>query len=293
MSANLSSSAAPTQPVPSRWGPFSHVAFTVIWTASVISNVGTAMFDTASGWLITSLDANPIIVSLVQVAVSLPLFLFTLPAGAWPTDSRRLLIAVELAILAVSVIFAGLVSLDLATPALLLATTFLLGVGGALTSPAWGSTIPLLVPKQDLDSATALIGVGFNIGRAAGPALGGLVIALTVNLFVLVLPHIRNGFIRSARPAPFAGSIISSSRQRAPHQQKSLEGGRASRHRAIWNSIADRRRRTIGVWRPRKSRGDVRLMCEIEAERWERRDARKRAEAEAIRLREAAYFRRL
>ena len=174
MSANLSSSAAPTQPVPSRWGPFSHVAFTVIWTASVISNVGTAMFDTASGWLITSLDANPIIVSLVQVAVSLPLFLFTLPAGAWPTDSRRLLIAVELAILAVSVIFAGLVSLDLATPALLLATTFLLGVGG---SPAWGSTIPLLVPKQDLDSATALNGVGFNIGRAAGPALGGLVIA--------------------------------------------------------------------------------------------------------------------
>ena len=179
MSANLSSSAAPTQPIPSRWGPFSHVAFTVIWAASVISNVGTAMFDTASGWLITSLDANPIIVSLVQVAVSLPLFLFTLPAGALADviDSRRLLIAVELAILAVSVIFAGLVSLDLATPALLLATTFLLGVGGALTSPAWGSTIPLLVPKQDLDSATALNGVGFNIGRAAGPALGGLVIA--------------------------------------------------------------------------------------------------------------------
>ena len=71
------------------------------------------MFDTASGWLITSLDANPMIVSLVQVAVSLPLFLFTLPAGALADviDSRRLLIAVELAIFAVSVIFAGLVSL--------------------------------------------------------------------------------------------------------------------------------------------------------------------------------------
>ena len=48
-------------------------------------------------------------VSLVQVAVSFPLFLFTLPAGALADviDSRRLLIAVELAILAVSVIFAG------------------------------------------------------------------------------------------------------------------------------------------------------------------------------------------
>ena len=137
------------------------------------------MFDTASGWLITSLDANPITVSLVQVAVSLPLFLFTLPSGALADviDSRRLLIAVEVAILAVSVVFAGLVSLNLATPSLLLATTFLLGVGGALTSPAWGATIPMLVPKQDLDSATAANGVAFNIGRAAGPALGGLVIA--------------------------------------------------------------------------------------------------------------------
>jgi len=179
LSANLNSSAAATQPASSRWGAFGYVAFTVIWTASLVSNVGTAMFDTASGWLITSLDANPMTVSLVQVAVSLPLFLFTLPAGALADviDSRRLLIAVELAILAVSVIFAGLVSLKLETPTLLLATTFLLGVGGALTSPAWGSTIPLLVPKENLDSATALNGVGFNIGRAAGPALGGLVIA--------------------------------------------------------------------------------------------------------------------
>ena len=177
--ADLTTAAAPAAPTPSRWGPFSHLAFTVIWTASLVSNVGTAMFDTASGWLITSLDANPITVSLVQVAVSLPLFLFTLPSGALADviDSRRLLIAVEVAILAVSVAFAGLVSLKLATPSLLLATTFLLGVGGALTSPAWGATIPMLVPKQDLDSATAANGVAFNIGRAAGPALGGLVIA--------------------------------------------------------------------------------------------------------------------
>ena len=101
MSADQNASAIATQPAPSRWGAFGSVAFTVIWTASVLSNVGTAMFDTASGWLITSLNANPMIVSLVQVTVSLPLFLFTLPSGALADviDSRRLLIAVELAIL--------------------------------------------------------------------------------------------------------------------------------------------------------------------------------------------------
>ena len=179
MSANQNTSESATQPASSPWGAFGYAAFTVIWTASVVSNVGTAMFDTASGWLITSLSADPVAVSLVQVCVSLPLFLFTLPAGALADviDSRRLLIVIEIAILAVSVIFAVLVSFGLASTALLLATTFLLGVGGALTSPAWGSTIPLLVSKQELDSATALNSVGFNLGRAVGPALGGIAIA--------------------------------------------------------------------------------------------------------------------
>src|ERR1700678_1198251 len=119
--SDLTTAAAPTEPASSRWGPFGHLAFTVIWTASLVSNVGTVMSDTASGWLITSLDANPITVSLVQVAVSLTLFLFTLPSGplADVTDSRRLLISDEFAILAVSVVFAVLVSLNLATPSLL------------------------------------------------------------------------------------------------------------------------------------------------------------------------------
>jgi MFS family permease len=195
LSANLGSPVAPTQPAPSRWGAFGYAAFTVIWTASVASNVGTAMFDTASGWLITSLSADPVAVSLVQTAVSLPLFLFTLPAGALADiiDSRRLLIVVELAILAVSAIFASLVSLNLATPMSLLATTFFLGVGGALTSPAWGSTIPLLVPKEDLESATAANSVGFNLGRAIGPALGGIVIAalgISVPFWIFVASNV-------------------------------------------------------------------------------------------------------
>ena len=179
MTAQTSSTAPPAAIEPSRWGAFGHAAFTVIWTASIVSNVGTAMFDTASGWLITSLNAEPMAVSLVQVAVSLPLFLFTLPAGALADviDSRRLLIVVELAIVVVSAIFATLVTFHLATTAALLATTFLLGVGGALSSPAWLATTPMLVPRRDLDSAIAANSVGFNLSRAVGPALGGLVIA--------------------------------------------------------------------------------------------------------------------
>ena len=152
MNPDLNPSVNPTELGPSRWGAFGYAAFTVIWAASTVSNVGTAMFDTASGWLMTSLSASPLDVSLVQVAVSLPLFLFTLPAGALADviDSRRLLIVVELAIIVISAALAALVSLGLASPAALLISTFLLGVGGALSAPAWQSITPLLVPREEL-----------------------------------------------------------------------------------------------------------------------------------------------
>ena len=70
-----------------------------------------------------------------------------------------------------------MVSLNLVTSAALLIVTFLLGAGGALTSPAWAAIIPQLVPRRDLDSATSANSVGFNLSRALGPALGGIVIA--------------------------------------------------------------------------------------------------------------------
>jgi MFS family permease len=108
------------------------------------------------------------------------LFLFTLPAGALADviDSRRMLIGAEIAIIIISAIFAALVSLGYATPISLLLTTFLLGVASALSGPAWLSITPLQVPRRELDSAIAANSVGFNLSRAVGPALGGLVIAV-------------------------------------------------------------------------------------------------------------------
>jgi MFS family permease len=73
------------------WIAFRHKTFRVVWTATVVANVGTWMYNAASGWLMTSLDADPLTVSLVQVASSLPMFLFALPAGALAdiVDKRR------------------------------------------------------------------------------------------------------------------------------------------------------------------------------------------------------------
>ncbi|WP_158818260.1 MFS transporter [Methylocapsa sp. S129] len=179
MSDDQNLSATPAELAPSRWGAFGHAAFTIIWTASIVSNIGTAMFDTGSAWLMTSLNADPMAVSLVQAASRLPIFLFVLPAGALADviDSRRFLIIVEIAIAILTAVFATVVSLGLATPTSLLATTFLLSAGLSLTAPAWLSITPFLVTRPELDAASAANSVGYNIARAVGPALGGLAIA--------------------------------------------------------------------------------------------------------------------
>ena len=137
------------------------------------------MYNAAAGWLMTSLDPDPLTVSLVQVATSLPMFLFALPAGALAdiVDKRRLLIGVEVATTVLSAAFAALVWIDAVTPVTLLAFTFLLGVCGALTAPVWQSVVPQLVPRADLSSAVAANSAGLNVSRAVGPAVGGAITA--------------------------------------------------------------------------------------------------------------------
>ncbi len=82
--------------------PFRHRMFTVIWISTVVSNIGGWMSAAASGWLMTSLDSSPFIVSMVQVATSLPMFLLAIPAGALSdiVDRRKFLLVGELSIMA-------------------------------------------------------------------------------------------------------------------------------------------------------------------------------------------------
>src|ERR1700689_3409115 len=90
--------AAKAAPAPttsnSPWSPFRHKTFVVLWTATVVSNVGGWMYSAASGWLMTGLNPDPLTVALVQVATTLPMFLFALPAGALAdiVDRRRFLV---------------------------------------------------------------------------------------------------------------------------------------------------------------------------------------------------------
>ncbi len=192
------------------WAPFKYPAFSVLWTAGVVASIGTWMYNAACGWFMTTLSTDPLLVSLVQVANSLPMFLFAIPAGALTdiVDRRRLLIVAESTTTILSAIFAVCVMLGLMTPAVLLLFMFVIAAGTALGTPGWQAIVPELVPRKDLMPAVAANGVGFNISRAIGPALGG---ALTV-LGGVVLPFWINAISNLAtvggllwwRPTPAA-----------------------------------------------------------------------------------------
>jgi predicted MFS family arabinose efflux permease len=162
-----------------RYGLLGNPAFMVILIATSLSSVGLAMFDTGSAWMMTSLNPSPRLVSAVQVATTLPLFLLTLPAGALTdvVDPRRLLIVTQTLAVAISVAFAAAASAGLAEPASLLTTSFLMGLCGALAAPAWLLITTLLVRTAELDGAIAIDTAGYNVARAIGPAIAGYAIA--------------------------------------------------------------------------------------------------------------------
>src|SRR5579871_6836244 len=161
------------------WTPLRHGIFRAMWMASVVSNVGTWMHTVAASWLMTMLATSPLPVALVTTATTLPVFLLGLPSGAFADliDRRRILLFTQSWMLAVAAVLGVLTLLHRVGPWSLLAMTFALGLGSTMNGPAWSATVPELVPRGELPAAVALNSVGFNIARAIGPALGGMVMA--------------------------------------------------------------------------------------------------------------------
>ncbi|HTQ36294.1 MAG TPA: MFS transporter [Steroidobacteraceae bacterium] len=162
------------------WSPFRYPDFALLWSAALLSNTGSWMHDVAAGWLMTTLAPTPLMVALVQAATTLPVFLLALPAGALADrcDRRRLLMLVQACMLLLAALLGVLVLAGAANTAALLAITFGLGVGTAISSPTWQAILPQLVPRANLPPAVALHAVGMNLARAIGPAIGGLLIVV-------------------------------------------------------------------------------------------------------------------
>jgi predicted MFS family arabinose efflux permease len=170
-------SATPQTPI-SPWAPFASAGFRRIWLAAVAGYLASWIQDVSQSWVMTSLTQDPLIVSLVQVAETLPLFLLAFPAGAVADliDRRTHLLVALTWMVAVAVCFGVSTLGGWMTPWLLLALTFSVGMGSAMTIPVWPATYPEVVPRAQLPAAIALGAVSLSLSRIVGPALGGMLV---------------------------------------------------------------------------------------------------------------------
>jgi MFS family permease len=160
------------------FAPFAKRVFFGLWLANLTSNLGGAIQAVGATWLMASMERSVAIVSLVQVANTLPIMLLALLGGAMADvfDRRTVMIANQIFMLVTSTALAAFSAADALTPALLLGFTFLIACGTALNSPAWQASVGLMVPRDHLPAAVSLNAVGFNVARSAGPALGGVIV---------------------------------------------------------------------------------------------------------------------
>ncbi|MDH5373924.1 MAG: MFS transporter, partial [Acidimicrobiia bacterium] len=153
--------------------------FRSLWIASIFSNVGSFLQAVAGAWLMLELTGSATWVGLMAASTTLPLLFLALAAGAVAdlVNRGKVLLVSQIVMGLAAAGMATITHLDLVTPARLLGLSLLLGVGVAFNLPAWQAMVPDLVPRGMVASAVALNSVAFNVARAVGPALGGLIVA--------------------------------------------------------------------------------------------------------------------
>lgn len=161
------------------FAPFQFRTFRLLWIASLITNLGWQIQSVAAGWLMASLSSSPATVALVQAAVTFPLAILSILGGVFADnyERRTVMILAQVFMLFMTISLAGLTWAALISPWALLVFTFAIGCGVAMHLPSWQASVGDLVPRKHLPQAVMLNGMGFNLMRSVGPAVGGAIVA--------------------------------------------------------------------------------------------------------------------
>lgn len=160
--------------------PLRQPVFAMLWSATVLANLGFWLQDITMSWLMADLTLSPALISLLPVAMQLPIFLLSLPAGAWAdrTDLRRFLLTTQALMTLLILGFAITIALGKVTIGTILLFAFSSGTLMAISAPARQAVLPSIVEQQDIRAAVMLSAIGYNASRAVGPMIGGILLAI-------------------------------------------------------------------------------------------------------------------
>src|SRR6476660_1901838 len=159
--------------------PFKSSLYRMLWIAALFSYVGAAMYDVGASLLMTSLAPNPLFVSLITTATTLPILLFALPSGILSDlfDRRTILLIASAYMFTISAALGILTLVGLTTTTVLLLFTFALGAGTTMIRTPIIPTMTGLVSRMELPDALTLSDLASNLGRVIGPIVGGFIVS--------------------------------------------------------------------------------------------------------------------
>jgi MFS family permease len=168
-----------TRPLPRSVRALAFHDFRVFWTGAIGSSIGNNMQLAALLWVVAVATRSATKVTLIAFITVVPLLLLG-PLGGALADRfprRKLLLVTQTLLMVQAFALWGLWEAGLGSYWVLFALSLVGGVVIALNVPAWQSIVPQLVPRDFLQNAITLNSVQFNVARAVGPMLAGLLIA--------------------------------------------------------------------------------------------------------------------
>jgi len=195
MSSDPSPYAPPPSPpalvdrLPPTLKPLVEPVFRMLWLAWLAANLTMWMNDVAAAWLMTQLTDSVVMVALVSAASTAPVFLLGLPSGALAdiVDRRRWFASTQLWVASVALLLALLSLVGGLNASLLLALTFLNGIGLAMRWPVFAAIVPDIVSRERLSGALALQALAMNLSRVIGPVIAGALLAAAGSAAVFVV----------------------------------------------------------------------------------------------------------
>ena len=158
---------------------FAYRSFRLLWTGAFLSSLGTWTQDVALSWLIYSRMGNPFYLGLRTFAQELPLLAFMLVGGAVAdrVDRRRILVGSQSFQMSMAVLLALLYAAGRLSIAPIVGIAFLTGLAQSQSAPTYQAVLTSLVPPDKIPNAVALNSLQFNLSRAIGPVIAGLLLA--------------------------------------------------------------------------------------------------------------------
>lgn len=156
-----------------------HRDFRMLWTTTLISNLGTWMQVVAQDYLVYQLSDRALDLGLVYLVRAVPLISLSFFGGALADrfDRRRLLMVTQGLMGASALSLGVLVQFGVVRLWHIVAFSFANAVIQALDQPVRQAILPQLVTREDLTNAIALNSIGFSTASAVGPAMAGPVVA--------------------------------------------------------------------------------------------------------------------